>query len=210
MAPGIFAQGSFRTDSLLTHFCGNTGTGGRMLFDLECEPQALIDYGNWSAPSFMPYEEQERLPNSTTSGRLKFIKDSFGLSIASLAEIVGVARASIYNWMNTEPRDDKVIARISDLHRAATQWNEMNKHHFPPGKLLKRSLGDGPSMLERLNQVPLNDAEVAEGMRLLIELMTQYRSRMEEVRNRTRASSPSDEERRTGLDSLTDSISSGE
>lgn len=211
VALGVYVQGGSLGDhSLLAFFCGNTGTGGRMLFDLKCEPQAQIVHGNWSAPSFMAFEQQERQPSSSTSDRLKLIKDSFGLSIASLADIVGVARASIYNWMDTEPRDDKVVARISDLHRAATRWREISEHHFPPGKLLKRSLGGGPSMLDRLNQVPLNDREIEEGMALLLELMNQYRSRMAEVRERTRASLPSVEEQRIALDSLTDSISSGE
>ena len=143
----------------------------------------------------------------TAAQMINIIKDKLGLSMAALAKILNVARASLYNWLENEPRDDEVIERVEMLYEIANRWKEKNPFHYPPGKLLKENLGNGPSMAERLGRRELDRGEIEEGMNLLLELMKIRRKSMDKAKAISEKSVIDSDSRRETLERLTGSVS---
>ncbi len=142
----------------------------------------------------------------TIAEKLNGIREAFGLSMAALADILKVSRASVYNWFEDEPRSASIIQRIETLYETAQEWKVKNPYHYAPGKLMKQKLGDGSGMLERFSREELNMDEIRSGMDSLLVLMNKQRERMDRVKARS-AKSPADaEDHRELLERLTGSV----
>ena len=144
-------------------------------------------------------------PTVTVAQMITNIRNSFGLSMSALARILNVSRASLYNWLEQEPGNEKVFNHISSLHRFSLMWKDMNQFHYAPGKLLRQPLNEGPSMLERLGKQEMDEDEVVEGMEMLLALMKAKRDMMDRAIQVSKESSP--EIQNETLDNITLKVS---
>ncbi len=149
--------------------------------------------GNRMVLSITTGAETEVIAPPTIPEKLDQIRNAFGLSMSALADVLQASRASVYNWYETAPGSEHILQRIETLFEIAREWQEINPYHYPPGKLMKQKLGDGPSMLERLGRDVLDMEEIQEGLEGLLALMRKQRERMDRAKARS-ANAPADSE----------------
>lgn len=80
----------------------------------------------------------------TAEDQIASIQEGLSLSVTQLAEILQVARGTIYGWMRGEvelPRDDGDAQRLRDLERVARAWRARSAETL--GRLVAAPLGDG-------------------------------------------------------------------
>ena len=150
--------------------------------------------------------EEETPITATVVEKLNAIRDSFGFSMSSLANILVASRASVYNWLENETPTERFVQRIEKLYEITQKWEAKNPYHYAPGRLLKQKLGDGPSMFERLSHDELDLDEIRNGMDSLLVLMNKQRERMDHAKARS-AKAPADtESHKEILERLTGSV----
>lgn len=166
--------------------------------------------GNRMVLSITTGAETEVIAPPTIPEKLDQIRDAFGLSMSALANVLRASRASVYNWYETAPQSEHILQRIETLFEIAREWQEINPYHYPPGKLMKQKLGDGPSMLERLGREVLDMGEIRSGMDDLRALMQKQRQRMDEAKARAARVPGGVERRKELLERLTGSVTADE
>lgn len=164
--------------------------------------------GDWVVGVFDFAKETEALSPPTVGEKLDEIRGSFGLGMTTLANILKASRASVYNWLEDEPRSTDAIQRIEAVYAIAKEWGNKNPFHYVPGKLMKQKLGDDPSMLERLTREELNLDEIRGGMGGLLALMNKQRQRMDHAKMRSSKSVVDSESHKELLERLTCSVTS--
>ncbi len=152
-------------------------------------------------------KETETLNTETVFEKLDAIRDAFGLSVASLAEILGASRASVYNWLENEPPTERFVQRIDKLYEIAQEWEATNPYHYAPGRLMKQKLGDGPSMHECLCREELSIEEIRKGMASLLILMNKQREKMDRTKVRSAKALAGSESHTEIMERLTGSVS---
>jgi len=173
-------------------------------------PIKAAEYGCWNAyvldrPNPTPTVEHVR----TTKEKLDHIRDIFGLSISHLAGALLTSRPSLHAWLdgNVEPRDQS-IERIMQIHRIAQMWRRKSTFHYSPDRLMRQPLGNGPSMLERLEKANLDDVEIQDGLEKLLQLMQRQRIQMDQAKQRSSSTSLSEREQERTRHSLTTTVTS--
>lgn len=154
--------------------------------------------------------QEEPSENTTVIQNLNFIRDTLGISVSSLANIIGASRTSFYNWLEGDIPNDKYVKRIDELHAITKKWRNVNKHHYPPGRLLKQRLNNGHSMYELLEAEELNREEIKIGMNALLELMDKQRNKMDLIQERDSKRMKDPEARNEILERITGSITEKE
>lgn len=142
--------------------------------------------------------------------KLDTIRDAFGLSAGSLAEILKVYRASVYNWIEHELPTERFAQRIDQLYSIAKKWESMNVYHYPPGKLMKQKLGDGLSMQDRLRREVPDTGGIPKGLEDLQALMHNQREKMDHVKIRSSKAQGDTASQKEILERITGSITSDE
>lgn len=152
------------------------------------------------------------IPLTTTKDKLNNIGDAFGLGVSQVAEIVVASRTSVHAWLKgqEEPTQLKFIERIDLLYKIAQQWKSMTTFHYPPDRLMRQPLGDGPSMFDRLKQEPQNKDLIQDGLVKLNQLMVLQNEQIQQLRERQSKHPVSDEEKNRSLRAITRIISSEE
>lgn len=88
----------------------------------------------------------------TAEDQITTIQEALSLPVTQLAELLGVARGTVYGWMRGEvelPRDHGTAQRLRDLHRVAKAWRARSGENL--GRLAAAPLGDNqPSLVELL------------------------------------------------------------
>ena len=163
-------------------------------------------YGEWMTLSVVFEEEPKTLSPLTAGEKLDRIRGAFGLSMSALADILRASRASAYNWYETAPRSENILQRIETLFEIMRNWQEMNRFHYAPGKLMKQKLGAGPSMLERLGREMLDREEIQAGLESLLVLMEKQRQRMDRAKARSGNTPVDSESHRELLEGITGSV----
>lgn len=162
--------------------------------------------GNWIVVSIDFEENTEKISPYTIAEKLDDIRDAFGLSIAALADILKVSRASVYNWFENAPRSTGAIKRIEKMYGIAQEWRSHNPYHYAPGRLMKQELGDGPSMFERLSRDELDLDDIRNGMDGLLVLMNKQRERMDRAKARSAKTPANTESHEEILERITGSV----
>lgn len=194
-------------EALLTD-CGSGSRCAEAFALLKKQITSTIQPGDWQVLTLSIDDvaaEAEAAP-PTMVEKLEAIRDAFGLSAGSLAEVLKASRASVYNWLEDEPPTERFVQRIDLLHSIAKDWVEITVYHFPPGKLMKQKLGDGPSMQDRLRREDLDMEEIRRGLQDLLALMRSQRQKMDRAKARSERAAASDAERRELLERITGSV----
>lgn len=146
------------------------------------------------------------LPILTTKEKLDQVREIFGLSISHLAEVFRVSRPTLHSWLDgIEPRDSS-IERIKQVYDFSQSWKNKSTFHYPPGKLMRQSLGNAPSMHMSLSQDKLIPGEINEGFNKLLELMERQQSQMDQAIKRSQDSTLSQKDKHKNRHSLTNTI----
>lgn len=194
--------------SILSLFadCGSGSWRDAALAELREKISRQYFSGNWIVVSLDFEENTEKFSPYTIAEKLKQIRDAFGLSIAALADILKVSRASVYNWFESAPRSTCAIKRIEKMYGIAQEWRSQNPYHYAPGRLMKQALGDGPSMIERLSHDELDLDEIRNGMNGLLVLMNKQRERMDRAKARSAKIPANTESHKEILERITGSV----
>lgn len=124
--------------------------------------------------------------------QLMLIKESFGLNMSAMAELLNVSRPTIYSWIKGEPpKSEEHISHTSFLADIAEKYSALNLER--PDNFIKRPLFEGDSLFSLLK----SDRNIDEGVYTLIKDLDLKESK-------TRAVGLRKNEVRTSLDVLDD------
>ena len=175
--------------------------------DLQDMAIKIDGYGNskvhvLDAPEQSPAEEQVL----TTKEKLEQVRDIFGLSVSHLAKVLTASRPSLHSWLEgAEPRDQS-IKRIEQMYNIALEWKHKSIFHYSPGRLMRQPLGDGPSMMERLERENYIDTEIKDGLDKLLQLMKRQREQMDRSIQRSKKSNLPENEKERTRHNLTETV----
>jgi len=146
----------------------------------------------------------------TTAEKIEQIRDSFGLSVSHLAKVLCTSRPSIYKWLEGEEPRQSFVQRIEMINQIACKWSNMNPYHFAPGPMLRQPLGELPSLLELLEQESIDTSRIDNALDILVDLMNEKSSRMEQAKKRSDASNISESDKLSNRHALTESTGSSD
>lgn len=99
--------------------------------------------------------------------KISNIRSVFGLSVTQMAEVMGVERVTVYDWMRKNTMDSvrgNSRERINAINDLATTWGQ-----FPAlgGKFLFETLPDGTCVMNLLSTLNLDSSAVLRAYALL-------------------------------------------
>lgn len=196
-------------EKLLTN-CGSGSRCDEAFSALKKKIVTAAYTGHWTVLALPGEQAAMDVTPPTMAEKLGMIRDAFGLSVGSFAELLKASRASVYNWLEHEPPNERFVQRIDLLHVIANEWAAMNSYHYPPGKLMKQKLGDGPSMQDRLRREVLDMGEVRKGLQDLLALMHNQRQNMDRAKTRSSKVQGDQTSRGELLERITGSVATDE
>ncbi len=124
------------------------------LYPLEPDNARLIFSAAAAEPSTPVSEQVDVEALAITAGeRLAAIQRTLSLSVTEVAQVLGVARGTLYGWMKGTvpvPKMQSDSNRLSELHRVATMWRTRTNETL--GRLVAAPVGDeGTSLLSLLS-----------------------------------------------------------
>lgn len=212
-APVAKSDNTATSSQLVEALFTDCGSGSRCLEAFALLKKQIIPAiypGDWRILALSIEEAKVEVAPPTMVEKLESIRDAFGLSVGSLAEILKASRASVYNWLEDEPPTERFVQRIDLLHTIAKEWTAINIYHFPPGKLMKQKLGDGPSMQDRLRREVFDLDDIRKGLQDLLALMSNQRQKMDRAKARSAKAGGSHGDRSELLERVTGSVAADE
>ena len=111
----------------------------------------------------------------TAAENISRIREILPLGISGLANILGVTRQSVYNWLNGEQPSPEDVAKLADLAQAADLLAETG---VPiTGALLKRKLFKGKNLLE----VACDGGSARDAAQVLVQIVRRETSQREMI-----------------------------
>jgi plasmid maintenance system antidote protein VapI len=99
------------------------------------------------------------------------IQETLSLSVTQIAEIIGVARATIHNWIRDRapvPKSEIAAERLRALARAGEEWLRLSSRD--PRRYLNLPVGESQtSLLSRLREDPRNEPRVNRALKAIAE-----------------------------------------
>jgi transcriptional regulator with XRE-family HTH domain len=114
-----------------------------------------------------PQPQREPVAAAVTAVELiDRIQDALSLSVTQIAELVGVTRATVYNWIRDRapvPKSEVAAERLRHLAKAAHEWQELSSRD--PRRYLNMPVGETQtSLLARFREDPWNEARIKRGL----------------------------------------------
>lgn len=134
-------------------------------------------YGSLN-PVLKVYLQESNDIVATTADNLAKIRDVFKPAISDLANIFGVSRQAIYNWISGEEPIDVHARKIKDFADAADLVNESGL--LISGHVLKRKIVDGKSLFELVE----SGASAKESMLNLLKILKRETEQRKQVEQR--------------------------
>lgn len=83
------------------------------------------------------------------SEQISIIKDSFGLNISAIANLLNVSRTTVYSWIKGEPpKLEQHLRHLDDIVNIAKKYSSLNLDR--PDNFIKRPLFNGQSFFALL------------------------------------------------------------
>jgi DNA-binding transcriptional regulator YiaG len=87
---------------------------------------------------------------------VEFIRNTLGISLVSVADILNVSRTSVYNWLSGEQTIQKSSEQaLFRLRNRVELWHQISPH--PPGVFLKSRFYDGRNLQDWLKADEVDD-----------------------------------------------------
>jgi transcriptional regulator with XRE-family HTH domain len=142
------------------------------------------------SPAASPLEVQSAAASElmaiTAEDHIAAIQEALSLPVTQIAEILGVARGTVYGWMHGEvelPRDHGTAQRLRDLHRVARTWRARSGESL--GRLSAAPLGDDqPSLIELLAAETWDEAAIDRALTVLADRLEARSQERQQARER--------------------------
>lgn len=123
---------------------------------------------------------------ATASAQVEFVQEALSLSVTQVAEIIGVQRATVHNWLRSEQvmaRDPQAGERLRQLCRVASRWQALSP--ADPRDLMQVPLGDGTqSLLSLLRSPDWDEAAISRALDAVADLASRRSSDRRKLRSR--------------------------
>ncbi|MDC4061124.1 hypothetical protein, partial [Acinetobacter baumannii] len=137
-------------------------------------------------------ETDKKINYLSISEQVEIIKNSFGLNMSAMAELLNISRPTIYAWLKGEPpKTQDNISHISFIVKHALSYRDLNLDR--PDNFIKRPIFDSESLFSLLRE----EKQITESMYTLIKDLDTKESQ-------TRANGLKKNELRTSDDILND------
>ncbi|MDH1799306.1 hypothetical protein [Acinetobacter johnsonii] len=138
----------------LTEFClaGIVGFFGAMGTGSSLNPRATLEHAAYVIPLDSKKEEfdsAKKVTYLTISEQIELIKNSFGLNMSAMAELLNISRPTAYAWLKGEPpKNQENIYHTAFVVSQAKIYSELNLER--PDNFIKRPLFNGESLFSLL------------------------------------------------------------
>ncbi|CAI3137812.1 hypothetical protein MWMV8_MWMV8_01141 [Acinetobacter calcoaceticus] len=188
---------SAKTKTSFTELCfaGIVGFFGAMGTGSSLNQRDVYEHAAYVIPVDDKNDEAEsdkKINYLSISEQVEIIKNSFGLNMSAMAELLNISRPTIYAWLKGEPpKTQDNISHISFIVKHALSYRDLNLDR--PDNFTKRPIFDGESLFSLLRE----EKQITESMYTLIKDLDTKESQ-------TRANGLKKNELRTSDDILND------
>lgn len=114
----------------------------------------------------LSYQENKNIKPISTTDMLHTIFSSLGVSVSDLEQVIGVKRATVYNWKKGgDIKGDATFKRLQEVFSIAQEISNFSSKPF--GRKAKSVILDGKSYIELLTQDNLDRPRIVEHARVL-------------------------------------------
>ncbi len=140
-------------------FFGAIGTGG---FTSQRE---ALEHAAYVIPVNDDLDKDDKKTYQLTiPEQLTLIKESFGLNMSAMADLLNVSRPTVYSWIKGEPpKSEEHMSHAAFVTNIAEKYSALNLER--PDNFIKRPLFEGESLFSLLKL----DKEVSEKVYVLIK-----------------------------------------
>lgn len=111
-------------------------------------------------------KEHKNIQSISTTDMLHTIFTSLGVSVSDLEQVIGVKRATLYNWKKGgDIKGDGTFKRLQEVFSIAQEISNFNSKPF--GRKAKSFVLNGDTYIDLLTQVHLNHPRIVEHARVL-------------------------------------------
>lgn len=115
------------------------------------EPEVVSIYSTLKSKDTSSNQEVLESEILTFTDQIKLIKDSFGLNMSAMAELLNVSRPTVYAWMKGEtPKLEEHITHVMHVIKQAKIYESLNLDR--PDNFIKRPILNGESLFSLLKQ----------------------------------------------------------
>lgn len=102
------------------------------------------------------------------SDMLNIIFSSLGVNVSDLEKVIGVKRATIYNWKKGgEVKEADTFARLKEVYLIALQISSFNNQPF--GRKAKSVMVNGKSYMDLLSEDQLDNSQIIKHAKILAQ-----------------------------------------
>lgn len=143
------------TETLLVGVVGLFGfMGSGATYAGSREPEVVSIYSTLKSKDTSSKQEVVESEILTFTEQIKLIKDSFGLNMSAMAELLNVSRPTVYAWMKGEtPKLEEHITHVMHVVKQAKIYESLNLDR--PDNFIKRPMLNGESLFSLLNRKEL-------------------------------------------------------
>lgn len=140
------------TETLLVGVVGLFGfMGSGATYAVSREPEVVFIYSTLKSKDTSSKQEVVESEILTFTEQIKLIKDSFGLNMSAMAELLNVSRPTVYAWMKGEtPKLEEHITHVMHVVKQAKIYESLNLDR--PDNFIKRPMLNGESLFSLLKQ----------------------------------------------------------
>lgn len=140
------------TETLLVGVVGLFGfMGSGATYAGSREPQIVSIYSTLNSKDAQSKQNIVESEILTFNEQIKLIKDSFGLNMSAMAELLNVSRPTVYAWMKGEsPKLEEHITHIMYVVRQAKIYEALNLDR--PDNFIKRPIFNEESLFSLLKE----------------------------------------------------------
>lgn len=140
------------TETLLVGVVGLFGfMGSGATYAGSREPEVVSIYSTLKSKDTSSKQEVVGSEILTFTEQVRLIKDSFGINMSAMAELLNVSRPTVYAWMKGDtPKLEEHITHVMHVVKQAKIYESLNLDR--PDNFIKRPILNGESLFSLLKQ----------------------------------------------------------
>lgn len=141
-------------------------TSGQVVVQSEFGPDKWVEWAEVSKNELLKLLDTAARSSATAAARLRVdrltaIQAAFGLPNQAFAEVLGISRQGLYNWLDASEHiklQAASLQRLASVERLAKLWREHS--NAPLSSVAREPLPGGRTVLDMLTDESLNEAAV--------------------------------------------------